>query len=92
MIVKKAVRMAGMMKKSVIALVENMSYFVCPDCGKTHEIFGKSRVEAIAAEYGVPCTARIPFDADLAGCSDDGEIELFDGNWLDELADKIEQL
>ena len=92
MIVKKAVRMAGMMKKSVIALVENMSYFVCPDCGKTHEIFGKSRVEALAAQHKIPLTARIPFDADLAGCCDDGEIELFDGNWLDGLADAIEKL
>ena len=43
MIVTKAVNMAKMLDIPVIGIVENMSYFKCPDCGKIHEIFGKSR-------------------------------------------------
>ena len=92
MIVEKAVRMADMMKKNVLALVENMSYFVCPDCGKKHEIYGKSRVSDLARQYDIPYIARVPIDPDLAGCCDNGEMEYFEGNWMDGLADAVEKL
>ena len=92
MIVEKAVRMADMMKKNVLALVENMSYFVCPDCGKKHEIYGKSRVSDLAKQYDIPYIARVPIDPDLASCCDNGEMEYFEGNWMDGLADAIEKL
>ena len=52
MIVTKAVNMADMMNVPVLGIVENMSYFKCPDCGKEHFIFGESKVEKIAAEHG----------------------------------------
>jgi Mrp family chromosome partitioning ATPase len=42
MIVGKAIRMADMMNIPVLALVENMSYLNCPDCGRPIEVFGKS--------------------------------------------------
>ena len=92
MIVEKAVNMAAMMNKDVIGLVENMSYFQCPDCGKKHEIFGKSRAEELAAAHAIPTVARLPMDPKLAACCDDGYIELFKGDWLDGLADAIEKL
>ena len=92
MIVEKAVNMANMMKKNVIGLVENMSYFQCPDCGKKHEIFGKSRAEELAAAHAIPNVARLPIDPKLAACCDDGYMELFSGNWLDGMADAIEKL
>ena len=92
MIVEKAVRMADMMKKNVLALVENMSYFVCSDCGKKHEIYGKSRVSDLARQYDIPYIARVPIDPDLAGCCDNGEMEYFEGNWMDGLADAVEKL
>lgn len=51
MIVEKAVKMANMMDVPVLGLVENYSYFDCPDCGKRHEIFGKSRLEETAKAH-----------------------------------------
>ena len=92
MIVEKAVNMAGMMDKTVIGLVENMSYFRCPDCGGEHSIFGPSRVAEIARKHGIPNTARLPIDPKLAAACDNGAIESFEGSWLDSLADAIEKL
>ena len=74
MIVKKAVNMAKMMNVPVLGLVENMSYFACPDCGKQYEIFGKSKAEALAKEYGIPAVARMPIDPDVARLADEGKI------------------
>ena len=45
MIVEKAVNMAGLLSVPIIGIVENMSYFVCPNCNEKHYIFGKSKIE-----------------------------------------------
>ena len=92
MIVAKAVKMARMMSKKVLGLVENMSYFKCPDCGGEHEVFGKSRAAETAEEYLIPLVARLPIDPALAKCVDEGKVEQFEGDWLDEIADSIENL
>lgn len=92
MIVKKAAKMAKMMSISVLGLVENMSYFQCPDCKAKHNIFGVSEAEDIVAEFGIDSLSRIPVDPKLAAAADRGMLELFDGNWLDNLAEKIEKL
>lgn len=89
MIVEKALKMAGMMEVPVMTLVENMAYALCPDCGKPFELFGKSRVDSIASQYDIPLTARLPIDPKLAGSIDKGMIELFNGDWLDKIADAI---
>ena len=91
MIVEKAVRMAGMMKIPVLGLVENMSYMVCPDCGKQLKPFGESRADEIAKRHGIPAVARLPIDAKLAAACDKGMIELFDGNWLDGMLSHLEK-
>jgi len=91
LIVEKAVKMADMMNIPVLGLVENMSYFQCPECGGKHNIFGDSHVEEIAAKYGIKNVAKIPVDPKLAAAVDAGSIELFDGDWLEELADSIDQ-
>ena len=75
MIVKKAVNMAKMMNVPVLGLVENMSYFVCPDCGKRHEIFGESKADALAKAYGIPAVAKMPIDPSVARLADAGQIE-----------------
>lgn len=75
MVVEKAVHMAGMMEIPVLGIVENMSYLTCPDCGKKIEVFGQSKVAAIAQEYGIPSLARLPLDANIAACADGGRIE-----------------
>ena len=92
MIVEKAVNMAAMMKKNVVGLVENMSYYVCPDCGAKHEIFGASRADGLAALHGIPNVAKLPIDPRLAACSDGGLMEVFSGDWLDGMADAVEKL
>lgn len=75
MIVSKAVRMAEMMHIPVYGIVENYSYFRCPDCGKNHEIFGKSHLTEISREYRLPVLARLPIDPAVAAACDRGEAE-----------------
>ena len=75
MIVSKAVNMAKMMDVPVYGFVENYSYFKCPDCGKTVEIFGKSRLSEIALEYSLPVLARLPIDPNTAQLCDEGKME-----------------
>ncbi|HCG36306.1 MAG TPA: ATP-binding protein [Clostridiales bacterium] len=90
MIVEKAVKMANMMHIPVLGIVENMSYFQCPDCGKSHNVFGNSHVDEIAARYGIQNVAKLPIDPALASAGDKGMMELFSGNWLDSMSDAME--
>ena len=89
MIVEKAVNMAKMMDIPVLGLVENMSFVRCPDCGKEIRVFGESHIEAIAKKHGIGNIAKIPMEPKLAAACDAGMIELFDGDWLDELFDCV---
>lgn len=91
MIVQKAVKMARMMNVPILGLVENMSWFMCPDCGKKHSIFGDSHIEEVAKEYDTQVLAKLPIDPELAKCVDEGKIEFFEGNYLDEAAEIIEK-
>ena len=92
MIVEKAVKMAGMMDIPVLAVVENMSGFRCPDCGKVHNIFGESHIDEIAEKYGIPVTAKIPMDPSVAAKCDAGDIEYCEENWLDPVVEKLANL
>ena len=91
MIVKKAVNMAKMMNVPVLGLVENMSYFVCPDCGKRHEIFGESKADALAKAYGIPAVAKMPIDPSVARLADAGRIAEADTDALAEVFFEIER-
>ena len=92
MIVEKAVKMAGMMDIPVLAVVENMSGFRCPDCGKVHNIFGESHIDEIAEKYGIPVTAKIPMDPSVAAKCDAGDIEYCEENWLEPVVEKLSTL
>lgn len=92
MIVEKAVKMAQMMNIPVIGLVENMSYVTCPDCGKEIRVFGESHIENIAKKHDVKNIAKLPIDPKLAAACDAGAIELFEGNWLDDMFSSIESI
>ena len=92
MIVSKAVNMAGLMNIPVVGLVENMSYVKCPDCGKEFSVFGKSSLDEIAKQFNITNTAKLPIDPNLASIADHGLVELFEGDWLEELATNIEKL
>ncbi len=83
MIVAKAVKMANMMQVPVLGIVENYSYFRCPDCGGRHSIFGESHLEQIATEYHLPVLARLPLDPTVAAACDNGEAERLDTTELE---------
>ena len=91
MIVTKAVKMAGLMDVPVLGLVENYSYYQCPDCGSRHAIFGESHIEEVARELDLKVLARLPIDPALAAACDAGEIETFSPNYLDGVAGEIEK-
>ncbi len=75
MIVAKAVKMANMMHIPVLGFVENYSYLQCPDCGKKISVFGKSHLDEIAAQFGLPVLARLPIDPSIAEAYDNGQME-----------------
>lgn len=88
-IVKKAVQMANMMNIPIIGIVENMSYFECPNCGEKHWIFGKSRLEELAAECGADVNARIPMNPGVAKACDEGKIEETEFTYLEEIVERL---
>ncbi len=92
MVVAKAIKMAEMMDVPVLGIVENYSYFKCPDCGKETQIFGPGKVDGVAAEFGIDVLGKLPIDPKLAAAVDRGMIELFEGEWLDAAAEKLESL
>lgn len=92
MIVEKAYNMAKLMNIPVLGIVENMSYFECPDCHKKHYIYGESNIEEIAKNLNIDTVSKLPINPKLAAACDKGMIELFDGDWLDNLIKKIENL
>ncbi|MBR3593689.1 MAG: Mrp/NBP35 family ATP-binding protein [Clostridia bacterium] len=92
LIVKKAYNMASLMNVPVIGVVENMSYALCPDCGKKFRIFGKGKTQTVADELSVPLLGEIPIDPSFAALCDAGKIERFTGDFLDGAADIIEKL
>ena len=83
MIVGKAVKMAAMMQIPILGLIENYSYFQCPDNGKKYHIFGPSHLQAAADAYGLKILAELPIDPDLAAACDSGNIENYQTNILD---------
>ncbi len=86
MIVSKAVKMANMMHIPVLGFVENYSYLQCPDCGKQIQVFGKSKLEEIAASFNLPVLAKLPIDPAVAECFDSGAMEQVN---IDALADVV---
>ena len=92
MIVAKAVNMARKMDMPILGLVENMSYLECPDCKKRISVFGESRVEETAKEYGIPVLAKIPIDPKIADAVDQGAVEYIEAPWLAQAVDAAERV
>ena len=89
MIVEKSVRMAEMLEKKALGLVENMSFFTCPDCGKRLEIFGPSRVDELAARHHIPVACRLPINPAFAAAVDRGAVESLECPDLAPLVDAL---
>ena len=92
MIVTKAVKMAELMEIPILGIVENYSYFQCPDCGKQHKIFGESHIDSVAVEHGLKVIARLPMDPALAAACDAGKIESFQPNYLSGVAAMLDEM
>ena len=89
MIVRKAVNMANMMDIPVLGIVENMSYIECPDCGKQISVFGSLDADA-SAGTGLPVLGKMPINPSLTQLVDNGQIESFQGDWLNAAALELE--
>ena len=90
MIVEKAANMAQLMNIPVIGLVENMSYVICPDCGKAIHIFGENKANQVAQKFGYDVLGKLPMDPKLTALCDKGIIELMENDYLDNAANVIE--
>ena len=90
MIVTKAVKMAEMMHIPVLGLVENYSFFRCPDCGGEHPIFGESTIDALGAELNLPVLAKLPLDSAMARAMDEGTVEGYTPNPLAQVAAQLD--
>ncbi|MFA7076739.1 MAG: Mrp/NBP35 family ATP-binding protein [Candidatus Izemoplasmatales bacterium] len=75
MIVEKAINMANKMEVPVLGLVENMSYFACPNCKTKYNIFGESKIEEISKNLNITLLAKLPIDPEVASLFDQGKIE-----------------
>ncbi len=91
MIVSKAVKMAEMMSVPVLGLVENLSYFKCPDNGKEYKVFGDSHIDEIAKAHNLKVLAKLPIEPKISAACDKGMIELFDGNWFDDIENLLKE-
>ena len=92
MIVSKAVKMANMMHIPVLGFVENYSYLKCPDCGKKIEVFGKSHIDEIAAQFDLPVLARLPIDPTVAQAYDNGMMETVYTNDVEGVIEAIRKI
>ncbi len=91
MVVEKAVKMAEMMNIPILGIIENYSYLECPGCGKQMKIFGESNLEESAKKHNIDILARVPIDPEIPNLSDKGMIEMFNGSYMDECVEKIEE-
>ena len=91
MIVTKAVRMAEMMDIPVLGLVENYSFFRCPDCGGEHPVFGESTIDALGAQLSLPVLAKLPIDPALARAVDEGKVEGYQPNPMVQVAERLDK-
>ena len=90
MIVRKAANLVHQLKKPIVGVVENMSYFIAPDTGKKYDVFGPSYADQVAELAGAPVFARLPIDPTLVALADTGRVEEIDDPIVDTLAAHLE--
>ena len=92
MIVTKALNMAKLMDIPVLGVIENYSYLTCPDCGRKIEVFGKSRIEEIAAKTGLALAGRIPIEPSYSEKADEGKFAQVDNMYIHEAMDCLRKV
>lgn len=92
MVVRKAAQMVRHVEIPILGLLENMSYFVCPDTGSRHDIFGSSHPELMASQLNMPFLGRMPIDPGIASMCDCGRIEQYPGDLFRSISQRIADL
>ncbi|GAB6107228.1 P-loop NTPase [Fusibacter bizertensis] len=92
MVVTKAIKMAEMMNIPIIGIIENMSYFKCPDNDKSYPIFGESHVEEIASEHQLEVLAKLPINPQISASCDKGLIELYTTTDFDKVGQILQNM
>ena len=92
MIVKKAYHMAETMNIPILGIIENYSYFECPDCGKKVNIFGESNIDEVAKELKLDVLGKLPIDPSMAKLADEGKFEYMDNKYIADAVKKIENV
>ena len=88
-IVRKAINMAKMMNINIRGVVENMAYVVCPNCNEKIYLYGKSNHEALLKDEDISLLCSLPIDPNLSEMVSKGDIESYQGSYLDEIAEEI---
>lgn len=89
LIVTKAIKMANMMDIKVLGVIENMSYLICPDCGRKINVFGESHLEDFAKEMKFDILAKLPLVSENTKLVDEGRVEMIS---LDEILPAVEAI
>jgi Mrp family chromosome partitioning ATPase len=89
MIVRKAANLIHQLKKPILGVVENMSYFVAADTGTRYDVFGPSYADEVADLAQAPLLARLPINEHLVELADFGRIEELDDPFVDQLAGRL---
>ena len=89
MVVRKGAHMAEALRVPMLGLVENMSYFVCPDSGRRYEVFGPSHGEEMAQRLGVPFLGRLPLDPRISELCDAGKVEEYPSEAFEPIARRL---
>ncbi|MDO4662531.1 MAG: Mrp/NBP35 family ATP-binding protein [Tissierellia bacterium] len=92
MIVEKSINMARMVNVDILGIVENMSYYKCPDCGSIHKIFGEGNTKQIAGKYGISTVCELPINPKIAQKIDNGQVEDLEITALDDIINNIKNL
>jgi Mrp family chromosome partitioning ATPase len=89
MVVKKAVKMATQMKTPILGLIENMSEFICPQCGEALKIFGESQGDSVSQKMGIDFLGSLPWDTRLNKLVDQGQVEEYYSAAMAAIVEKI---
>lgn len=91
MVVAKSINMAKMMYVDILGVAINMAYVKCPKCNEKIRVFGNGKYADDVHRHGLEVLAEIPIDPELATKVDEGKIEEYETDVLDELVHRVEE-
>lgn len=89
MVVKKSIKMTQKLDKPILGLIENMSGVVCPCCGTFLEVFGRNRGQKVAEEMNIPYLGSLKWDPELIEMADEGTIEDYKSEAVEEITVRL---